>query len=233
MKRLTVILFSFIFVGVLNAQNLDRVIEKHLEAINFDKLSKFNSLIIKGHINLQGMKLDMEMYQKGPDKIKSVSIISGMEMVQVINGDRGYMINPMMGSSEPVLLTSDQIASIKKGSMLSDHLLRDYGAGHMEMDGEEEVAGRPAYKIKIMAPEGTRYIFIDKELYYITQMRMRVEQMGMEVTLEMRMRDFSVTDGITMARAVDTFMDGQPAGTAVYKSIEFNRNIDDSVFEIK
>jgi len=103
----------------------------------------------------------------------------------------------------------------------------------MVMEGEEDVAGKPAYKIKITAPEGTRYIFIDKETYYLIQMRMTVSQMGSEATVELRMRNFSDTDGIIMARTIDTFLNGQPAGTAVYETIEFNREIDDSEFEIK
>ncbi len=233
MKRLLVILLSLIAIGTLGAQNLDKVIEKHLQAINAEKLSQFKTLIIKGHINMPGMQLDMEMYEKAPDKIKSVSNFSGMDMVQVINGDRGYMINPMMGSNEAVRLSADQIATIKNSSILNASVENAYRAGNMEMEGEEAVGGRPAFKIKISAPEGTRYIFIDKESYYLTQMRINVNQMGADITVEMRMRDFVDTDGVIMARTIDTFMNGQPAVTAVYESIEFNREIDDSEFEIK
>ena len=233
MKRLFTVLISFIAIGTLSAQTLDKVIEEHLKAINAEKLSQLKSLYIKGRISMQGMQLDMEMYEKAPDKLKSVSNFSGMDMVQVINGDRGYMINPMMGSNEPVPLTAEQITSIRNSSMLSSSVEEAYRQGNMVMEGEEDVAGKPAYKIKITAPEGTRYIFIDKETYYLIQMRMTVSQMGSEATVELRMRNFSDTDGIIMARTIDTFLNGQPAGTAVYETIEFNREIDDSEFEIK
>jgi negative regulator of sigma E activity len=233
MKRLFVILISVIAAGTLYAQNLDKVIEKHLEAINAEKLSQFKSLYIKGHISMAGMQIDMEMYEKAPDKIKSVGTFNGMDMVQVINGDRGYMINPMMGSYEPVPLTADQVASMRITSMLNSSLENAYRQGNMVMEGEEAVGGRPAFKIKITSPEGTRYIFIDKESYYLVQMRMDVFQMGSESTVELRMRDFTDTDGVIMARTIDTYMNGDPAGTAFYETIEFNREIDDSEFEIK
>lgn len=220
-------------MGVAGAQSLEQVIQKHLKAINADKLSGFKTLVLKGHMNMQGMQLDIQMYEKAPDKIKSVSNINGMEMVQVVNGDRGYMINPMMGSNEAVPLTPEQIASVKSSSMLNTNILEEYKAGNMIMEGEETVAGNPAYKIKISAPEGTRYIFIDKKSHYMTQMRMSVNQMGNETMVEIRMSDFTDTDGVIMARTIDTFMNGQPAGTAVYERIEFNSEIDDSVFEIK
>lgn len=233
MKRLFVFIISVITIGTLSAQNLDEVIDKHLKAVNAEQLSKFKSLIVKGRISFQGMQLEMAMYEKAPGKIKAVSNISGMDIVQVINGDQGYMINPMMGINEPVHLTPEQIVATKNSSMLNSSLKDAYMKGNIEIEGEESVAGRPAFRIKVNAPEGTRYVFIDKYSYYITQVRMTVSQMGTETTIEMRMRDFVNTDGVIMARTIDTFMNGQPAGTAVYESIEFNREIDDSEFEIK
>lgn len=233
MKKLLVILVSLIATGTLCAQNLDTVIEMHLEAVNAEKLSTYKSLIIKGNISIQGMQLDMEMYEKAPDKIKSVSNFNGMDMIQVVNGDRGYMINPMMGTNEPVALTADQIAAVKNSSMLNTSVLNAYKEGNMVMEGEETVAGKPAFKIKITAPEATRYIFVDKETYYVTQVKMTVSQMGVDYSVEMRMSNFVNTDGVIMARTIDTFMNGQPAGKAVYEKIEFNKEIDDSVFEIK
>jgi len=233
MKRLFVVLINLLAIGIISAQNLDSVIEKHLKAINAEKLAQFKSLYIKGRISMQGMQLDMEMYEKAPDKLKIVSNFSGMDMVQVINGNRGYMINPMMGSNDPIPFTADQIASIRSNSILNSSVEDAYRQGNMVMEGEESVAGKPAYKIKITAPEGTRHIFIDKESSYLVQMRMTVDQMELETTVELRFRDFTDTDGIIMARTIDTFMDGQSAGTAVYETIEFNREIADSEFEIK
>lgn len=233
MKKLIILISCLLFTTMAGAQSLEQVIQKHLKAINADKLTGFRTLVLKGHMNMQGMELNIQIYEKAPDKFKSVSNINGMEMVQLVNGDRGYMINPMMGSNEAVALTPDQIASVKNGSMLNSNILEEYNAGYMTLEGEEPVSGRPTYKIKISAPEGTRYIFIDKQSHYLTQMRMSVNQMGKKMTVDIRMSDFKDTDGVMMARTIDTFMNGKPAGTAVYESIEFNREIDDSVFEIK
>lgn len=233
MKRLLILILGIAAIGSLSAQNLDNIIRKHLEAVNAEQRSRFKSLFIKGSINMQGMVLNMEMYEKVPDKLKSVSTYNGMEIVQVINGDRGYMINPLMGSPEAVPLSSDQIASVKINSMLNTNIKSYYSEGKMELAGEEPVSGSPAFRIKITAPEGTRYIFIDKESYYITQVRLTVNQMGNDINIDLRMSDFDTFDGVIVARTTHTFMNGQPAGTAKYETIEFNREIDDSVFEIK
>ena len=222
-----------IIIASANAQNLDNIIQRHLKAVNAEKRSQFKSLVIKGSINMQGMELGMEMYEKAPDKLKSVSTFNGAEIIQVINGDRGYMVNPLMGSPDPVPLNKNQIASVKINSMLNTNIEKYYTEKKMELEGEESVSGRPAFKIKIEAPEGTRYIFVDKETYYITQTRLMVNQMGNDITIDLRMSDFDSFDGIIVATTINTFMKGQPAGTAKYNTIEFNKDIDDSVFEIK
>ncbi|HCC70094.1 MAG TPA: hypothetical protein DEQ09_02945 [Bacteroidales bacterium] len=233
MKKSIIAIICLVTTAIIYSQSLDNIIYKHQEAVNAKKRSTFNSLIIKGHINMQGMKLSLEIYEKAPDKFKTVSSYNGMEMVQVVNGDHGYMINPLMGSGEAVPLTPEQVSSVKIGSLLTNNILDYYSDGKMELKGEELVSGSPAYKIRISAPDGDRYIFIDKESYHITQLRLTVNQGGNDTTVEMRMSNYDQVDGVTIAMVTDTFMNGQPAGSAVYESIEFNREIDDSVFKIK
>ncbi|MFP4489760.1 MAG: hypothetical protein ACLFN1_10690, partial [Bacteroidales bacterium] len=173
------------------------------------------------------------MYEKSPDKIKIVSSLSDMEIVQVVNGDEGYTINPMTGSAGPVPMSSTQISSMKDNSMLQSSLLDRYSAGETDITGEENVDGKPAYKIRVRLEDGDKYIFIDKESFYITMIRMSVEQMGMEMTVDMKMGDFEETEGVILARTIDTYINGQPGGKIIYESIEFNADIDDSEFIIK
>ena len=35
-------------------------------------------------------------------------------MIQVFDGEKGYMVNPMTGSSEPVEMTADQVKEVGK-----------------------------------------------------------------------------------------------------------------------
>lgn len=232
-KKLLFLTGLLFVVTASQAQNLEKIIEKHINATNTEKLTEFKSLKVKGSLQQQGMQLNMLMYEKSPDKIKIVSSLGDMDIVQVVNGNRGYTINPMAGSPDPVPMTPTQISSMKDNSMLQSSLLNQYREGKAEITGEEEVNGKAAYKIKVPMAEADRYIFIDKESFYITMIRMTVEQMGMEMTVDMMMDDFEETEGVILARTIDTYINGQPGGKIIYESIEFNTGIDDSEFIIK
>ncbi|MFO7755801.1 MAG: hypothetical protein R6V34_07455 [Bacteroidales bacterium] len=232
-KKLLLLTGLLLLISASHAQDLEKIIEKHIDAIKAEKLTEFKSLKVKGSLQQQGMQLNLLMYEKSPDKIKIVSSLSDMEIVQVVNGDRGYTINPMTGSAGPVPMSPTQISSMKDNSMLQSSLLDRYRAGEAGITGEESVDGKPAYKIRVRLEEGDKYIFIDKESFYITMIRMSVEQMGMEMTVDMKMGDFEETEGVILARTIDTFINGQPGGKIIYESIEFNTDIDDSEFIIK
>ncbi len=232
-KKLLVIIGLLFAVAASQAQDLEKIIEKHINAINAEKLTEFKTLKVNGSLIQQGMELNLLMYEKSPDKIKIISSFSDMDIVQVVNGDRGYTINPMSGSTSPAPMTPTQVSSMKDNSMLQSSLLNQYRAGEAEIIGEEEVNGKAAYKIKIPLAEADKYIFIDKESFYITQIRMTVEQMGMEMAVDMQMDDFEETAGVILARTINTYINGQPGGKIKYESIEFNTDIDDSEFIIK
>ena len=79
-----------------------------------------------------GMSMDMTIIEKVPDKIKTVITFSEMEIVTVVNGDKGYMINPMMGSSEPVPLKAEQISQSAGSKMLGSSIRKQLDDGKLE-----------------------------------------------------------------------------------------------------
>jgi len=233
MKKLFLLVALVSLTTISTSQDLENIINRHTKAINAEKLSEFSSVIIKGSISQQGMQMDLVMYEKHPDKIKIVSGLDEMKIVQVINGDRGYMINPLMGSDRPIPLSASQVNSMKTNSMIQGSLINQYEAGMMEIAGEEFSDGRATYKIKVNDGSGQRYIFIDKESFLLTRISISGDQMGMDGTVNMKMSDFEETGGVIVARTIETFINGQPGGRIRYESIEFNRAIDDSEFIIK
>ncbi|MCX6325881.1 MAG: hypothetical protein NT144_04410 [Bacteroidia bacterium] len=70
-------------------------------AMKSDKLASVKSIKITGKMSAMGMEMPMIMYMKNPNKIKVTYSFSGQDMVSVFDGEMGYTMNPMMGSSEP------------------------------------------------------------------------------------------------------------------------------------
>jgi len=225
-----VLLSSAVF---LFAQDLSSIVEKYEKSVGADKLIKFKTIKVTGTMTQMEMTMPILMLEKNPDKVKVVSTYNNSDIVQVINGDRGYMVNPMMGSSEPMELPAEQIDQIKGNRMLRTSLRGQMEKGKLELVGDETVNGRSAFKIKSSTDAGDVFILVDKETYYIMATMMTVNQMGMEMSVEMRMSDFKELKGVVMPMKIETFVGGQFSGVIEYKSIEFDVPIDDSEFEIK
>ena len=69
-------------------------------------------------MSAMGMEIPMVMYMKNPKKIKTVISFNGQDMVTTFDGEKGYMINPMTGSSVPVELTGSQLKQAQNNNAL-------------------------------------------------------------------------------------------------------------------
>ena len=116
MKKV-VLLFSFLAaVCMLNAQSLDEILKQYSTAINSEKLASIKTIRITGKMSSMGMQMPMVMYMKNPNKIKVTYSFNGQDMVSVYDGEKGYMMNPMMGSTEPVELTGEQLKQVQNNN---------------------------------------------------------------------------------------------------------------------
>jgi hypothetical protein len=115
---------SFLFAVVLaNAQSLEDIISKYTVANKLDKINNFKTIKITAKTSMMGMDMPMEMWMKNPNKIKSVTSFNGQEIVQVFDGEKGYMINPMAGSNTPVEMTSEQIKDALRNNMFQNYMV--------------------------------------------------------------------------------------------------------------
>ena len=233
MKRTILAIIVFSSVCLLNAQNISAIVEKYEKSVGIEKLNSFSTIKVTGTMSQMGMTMPIMMLEKNPDKIKVVSTINNSELVQVVNGSKGYLINPMTGSSVPVELPADQVDQIKGNRMLKSSLKTQLDNGKLELIGNETTNGRASFRIKSVTAAGDVFMLIDKETYYVLATQMTVNQMGMEMSVEMRMSDFKNIQGVIMPMKIETYMGGQFSGSIIYKSIEFDIPIDDSEFILK
>ena len=145
MKRTIITLTAaLIMPAMLIGQDLNEVIQKYSDAAGLKKLSGYNSLVVEGSASQSGMSMDMKLMEKRPGKLKVVTSFSGMEIIQVINGETGFTINPMMGSAEPVDLPAEQLAQAANSSMLSNTIGNLLSEGKLELLGKSTFAGESA-----------------------------------------------------------------------------------------
>jgi outer membrane lipoprotein-sorting protein len=234
MKRLFFLVTGLVAVFVINAQSLDEIVNKYAAAQKVDQLASISTIKITGKVSQMGQVMPITLYMKNPNKVKAVISFGGQEIIQVFDGEKGYMVNPLMGSSDPVELTGDQLKQVQNNNAFSNELIKYFKNGKLTLEGEENVKGKPAYKLKA-TPEGMDpvYMLIDKESFYLVKTTTKVNQMGTTLNVETYPSDYVDINGVVMPKKTTTSANGMESGDITFDLIEVNVPIDDSVFKIK
>ena len=233
MKK-TILTLSIILLGFsLSGQDLATIVKKNFDATGGKKRASAKSIVMEGNLSQMGMSMTVKIYEKKPDKMKLETTFNGMNIVQMVNGDRGMMINPMAGSSDPVALTGEQIEQIRANSVLNNNMNDQLAAGKLELMGTSTFAGEPAFEIKTSTEMGDAFIYISTKSFLTLGTKMTTSQMGQNLNVELRMKDYKDFNGVKIAMTTDTYINGNLSGTMTYTNIKFDEPIPDSVFEIK
>lgn len=234
MKKLILLFTALIAVTLVNAQSLEAIIKQYSTAMNSDKLSSIKTIKITGKMSAMGMEMPMVMQMKNPDKVKVTYSFNGMEMVSVFDGVKGYTMNPMTGSQEPVELTGSQLTQVKNNNIFTNQLQEYYKNKQLTLEGVEDVNGKPANKLKVNVEGGNPiYMFVDKGTGLIVKSTTKVDQMGTVMDVETYMNDYTDTKGVIMPKKTVAKMNGMEAGVISFDVIEVDVPMDDTIFKVK
>ena len=233
MKKLILSVTLLLAVIIVNAQSLEDIIGKYTVANKLDKISNFKTIKISAKTSVMGMDMPMEMWMKNPNKFKSVTSFNGQDIIQVFDGEKGYMVNPMAGSSDPVEMTSDQLKEIARNNMFNNYMAQYLKDGKLSLAGEDAVNGKPAFKVKADLGNGNSAVmYIDKSSYLLTKTVADVNQGGMAITVESYPSDYTDTNGIMLPMNTTTSASGMDIVTTFTK-VEVDVPMEDTVFKIK
>ena len=233
MKKLMFILAGLVAFTAINAQSLDEIVKKYSEANHQDKVAAMTSIKITAKMSMMGMDLPMEMWMKNPDKIKTVTNFNGQEIISAFDGTKGYSINPMTGSADPVEMTPDQIKQTQNSNMFKNFMANYLKEGKLTLEGEENVNNKPAFKVKADLDGGnSTYMFIDKETYLLTKTSATVNQGGTAVTVDSYPTDYKEMNGVMLPMKTTSSAQGMDF-VLVFDKVEVNIPMEDSIFKIK
>jgi outer membrane lipoprotein-sorting protein len=233
MKKLFLITVCLVAVVAINAQSLEEIVKNFSAANKLDQVSSKQTIKITATMSMMGMDMPMEMWMKKPNKIKTVTNMGGQEMIQVFDGEKGYSVNPMTGSTDPVEMTAEQVADVQRNNIFQNYMDTYLKNGQLALEGEESVNGNPAFKIKATLGSGTTAtLFIDKQSYLLVKTTTDVTQGGMAMTLEAVPSEYTDNNGVFLPMKTTTTVSGMEIITTFTK-VEVDIPIDDSVFKIK
>jgi hypothetical protein len=230
--------FTFLAVTIvmalsgLNAQNLDEIIKNHFEAVGQENTVKAQTMTVTGKILQMGMELPVTMQYKKPMNFRMEVEIQGMKMVQAYDGQNGWMIMPWTGNLEPQDMGPDELKSLKQRGDFNGDFYNWQEKGYtVTYEGKEDMEGTPAYKIKVVRPDGDEALyFIDQDSYMILKVDSKNLVQGAEVASTVIMGNYKMVDGIATAFSMEMRTNGQPAGQILLDSVKLDLPIEDAVF---
>ena len=217
----------------LNAQSLEEIVKNYSIANKLDQVASRKSIKITAKMSMMGMEMPMEIWMKNPNKIKTVMNMSGQQMVQAYDGEKGYSVNPMTGSTQPVEMGSEEIKQLLRNNNFENMLEKYLKNGQLEVAGEEAVNGKPAIKLKAtIEPGAVSTLFIDKASWLIVKQTMNVTQGGMPVTVETYPSDYKEINGLIMPMKTTTSVSGMEM-VVNFTNVEVDIPMEDSIFKLK
>ena len=220
-------------MSVISAQSLDEIVKKYTAANKLDNVANLKTIKITANMSMAGMEMPMVLWMKNPDKIKSVTTFNGQDMIQVFDGEKGYVVSPMTGSTEPVEMTPEQVKQTLRSSMFQNFMTNYFKNGQLALAGEENVNDKPAYKIKATVEGGTVIdMFIDKSSYLLVKTSTTTQANGMTVNMDSYPSDYTETSGVMIPMKTTTSAQGMDI-LINFTKVEVDTPMDDSIFKIK
>jgi outer membrane lipoprotein-sorting protein len=233
MKKLILAVTGLLLFTMLNSQSLEEIVKKYSAANKMDKIASLSTIKITAKMSMMGMEMPMEMWMKNPNKIKTVTTMNGKEIVSVFDGEKGYTMNPMTGSSTPVEMTPDQSKQTLRTSIFQNYMLNYLKNGQLSLEAEEKVNEKPAFKIKANLEGGNiAYLFIDKESYLLVKTSATVNQGGTAISVDSYPSNYTETNGVFLPMKTTTSASGMEF-SMTFDKVEVNLPMEDSVFKIK
>lgn len=231
-KVTTTLMMAFAAVLLLSAQDVNEILEQHFEAIGQENLLKAKSIQATGKALQMGMEFPFTMINKRPDKLKLTIDVQGSQIVQAVNGESVWAVNPMTGSSDPIDVTGPEADGLKENADLDGQLWNWDEKGHqLELDGTEDVDGTESYVLKLTKKNGNiDYFYIDTDSYLILKARSKTMMQGSEIETETLLSNYQEVEGFVMPFNTEQQMNGQTMITIMIEDVQVNQEVDDAIF---
>jgi outer membrane lipoprotein-sorting protein len=234
-KRIILALtLSVASMGVF-AQTAGEIIDKNIAAMGGkDKLSKLNSVYEEMTTTVMGQDIPAKIWIVNDKGIRTEMTVMGQKIITVVTKDTGWMVNPMMGNSDPQPLPSDQIKQSVSRMDLRGQLMDYANKGFTAtLLGKEAVDGKDNYKIKLTKKGQQDFtFFIDASTYLISRIQTNVQAAGQSMNTDIVMSDYRKTpDGYSFP--FSTSVNINPGGEikSTISKLTVNPTVNPTVFQ--
>ena len=235
MKKIFIsLLLIMIIIPTSFAQTVDEILAEYFAVQGQEKLLATNTFTTKGKIIQGQFEIPFTSFQKRPMKFRSEAEFQGMKIVSAFDGETGWSINPMSGATEPMPMTAEQVDRMKIQADYDGMFYNYADKGYtIELLGTEPVDDITTYVLQLTRPNGDIITsYIDAENFVILKTKSKMKIQGVETEAETIFSNYKYIDDILVPFSLETKMNGETVMQMVFDEITYNKDLDDSIFEM-
>jgi hypothetical protein len=233
---MTKILFGLLALATLStqAQTADDIIQKYAKAMGgLDNINKIKTVKMSGTVSAQGMDLPLTIQIINGKAMRSDVEVMGQAVTSSYKDGKGWKINPFAGAATATDATDTELGDMKAQSSLASQLMDYKARGYkVELQGQEDINGARAYKIKLTEPgnKETTY-YVDATSFMAVKVVGRRNVMGQDMEIESYLNDPKEFGGIKFNTSVVQKAGGQTFQEIHFDKIEVNVPVDEKIFD--
>jgi outer membrane lipoprotein-sorting protein len=242
--------FTFIAASAADAQTLEELIAKNLEAKGgLETLKATSTVKMTGRFKTEGVEMPMTTWAKRPNQWRREADVpppptmaprpgEKPQRQKMVTASDGTTAWTMMGSMAPQTLSGPQAEAMKKNaefeSLFVDYKEKGYT---IALVGKETLQGKPVYHLKVTRKDAPgQDFYLDGETGLETRIVIDdVDPGGGAVHVETELSDYRKVQGRMVPFRTRQSM-RQPDGTRTaemsLETIEFNLPLEDSMFRL-
>lgn len=215
---------------VAQAPTVDDLVARNIQAKGgLEKLQAIQAMKETGRVTIQGMDAALTIYLRRPNLTRQEVAVAGQTIVNAFDGTTAWIVNPLTGSTSPVIITGPDADAIKDQSDFDGPLIGYKEKGYaIELAGAETLNGRPVQHLKLTSPrKQIQHYYLDAE----SGLEMKVVTELPNAQLGQELSDYRDVGGVKVPFGVRTFSNGQLVIQLTLDRIELNPKLDDAMFK--
>lgn len=233
-RRIILVLWLCLAGAGVFAQSANDIINKNIEALGGrDRLMKLTSVYEEMTTSVMGQDIAAKVWIVNDKGMRTDMEVMNQKMITVITNDTGWMVNPMMGSTDPKPLPMEQVKKSASRMDLRGQFLDYINKGYTAtLLGKEAIDGKENYKIKLVKGSENFEFYIDATTYLITRIITKVNVQGTDVNSEVDMSDYKKTpEGYTFPFATTIHVNESMEIKSTITKLTVNPTIDPAIFQ--
>lgn len=194
------------------APGVAEILERHAGARGgLSAWRKVQTMVWGGHVERAdgpGAGMPFMFFQKRPQRSRFELVVDKARVVRVFDGEQGWKVKPGEGGRPDVEPYDEEERRAALDAAAIDGPLLDARARgvQVELEGQEEVEGRPAYRLRARLPSGaTQRVWVDAETFLEVKYDRPVRPgAGRPGGVAIYPRDYKSYDGLLIPFTIET-----------------------------